>query len=56
MTREEIINGLKMARETIEHKDLVIDRQRYELATMRGKIKGLKFALRCNGVSGGEVR
>lgn len=27
-----------------------------ELATMRGTIEGLKFSIRCNGVSGAEVR
>lgn len=26
-----------------------------DLATKRGEIEGLRFAIRCNGVSGGEV-
>ena len=27
-----------------------------EFANLAGEIKGLKFAIRCNGVSGAEVR
>lgn len=27
-----------------------------EMAMLKGEVAGLKFALRCNGVSGGEVR
>lgn len=27
-----------------------------EVARLRGMIEGLKFAIRCNGVSGGEVK
>lgn len=46
---------LDEAHEYIDELDRRLRAEQIELATMRGMIDGLKFAIRCNGVSGGEV-
>lgn len=51
-TREQ----LEKAREEIAALNRTVQGQRNELAMMKGEIEGLRFAIRCNGVSGAEVR
>lgn len=46
---------LDEAHEYIDELDRRLRAEQIELAAMRGMIDGLKFAIRCNGVSGGEV-
>lgn len=71
MTREELVEAnnilrseneklkaeLEEARLAIEHnRQLAEENQlKYELRLKDGIIYGMKYALRCNGVSGGEV-
>ena len=47
---------LEVARRRIQEKDEMIKGLERVLASKDGMIDGLKFAVRCNGVSGGEVR
>lgn len=47
---------LEQAKEENECLKNILDSRELELARQTGLIDGLKFALRCNGVSGGEVR
>lgn len=47
---------LDEANEYIDELNQKLQTARTELAVMRGMVDGLKFAMRCNGVSGGEVR
>lgn len=47
---------LEAARRKIQEKDETIKGLERVIASKDGMIDGLKFALRCNGVSGGEVR
>lgn len=46
---------LEQAKEKNEDQRHVIDGLNSELARKTGMVEGLKFAIRCNGVSGGEV-
>lgn len=46
---------LEQAKEKNEDQRHVIDGLNSELARKIGMIEGLKFAVRCNGISGGEV-
>lgn len=46
---------LDEANEYIDELNQKLQTARTELAVMRGMVDGLKFAIRCNGVSGGEV-
>lgn len=46
---------LEVARRKIQEKDEIIKGLERILASKDGMIDGLKFALRCNGISGGEV-
>lgn len=64
MTREELIEEnnklraeLAEARAAVEHNRHVADEERLrgELMYRDGVIWGLKYAIRCNGVSGAEV-
>lgn len=48
--------NLDEANEYIDELNQKLQTARTELAVMRGMVDGLKFAMRCNGVSGGEVR
>ena len=50
---EVVVNELK--KENEEYKAQV-NYLRAQNENLRGEIKGLRFAIRCNGVSGGEVR
>ena len=55
MTREELIEKVDALQEELEEKKKRI-RYLQSLVDYRdGKIEGLKFAIKCNGVSGGEV-
>ena len=45
----------ELKREIEEYK-AQINYARSQNESLRGEIKGLRFALRCNGVSGGEVK
>lgn len=47
---------LKEAKEKIEEQERYIRRQELELAQKIGMIDGLKFAIRCDGISGADVR
>lgn len=47
---------LDVARRKIQEKDEIIKGLERVIASKDGMIDGLKFAVRCNGVSGGEVR
>lgn len=56
--REEILGDIP-AEGTIEELNVLRARSAYleqELAALRGENKGLRFALRCGGVSGAEVK
>lgn len=71
LTREELLKNLNEAHDYIakleaENRELKamaesLDKDRYdarrtaELRYKDGMIEGLKFAIKCNGVSGGEV-
>ena len=44
--------GLKMENEELKNHLQYLEREREH---DRGMIEGLKFALRCNGISGGEI-
>ena len=58
MTREELIaenNRLRDQVKTLEKEFQEICKE-MERARLNGMIDGLKFAVRCNGVSGGDVR
>jgi hypothetical protein len=46
---------LEAARQKIQNKDEMIKSLERVLANKDGMIDGLKFAIRCNGVSGAEV-
>lgn len=46
---------LEQAKEKNEDQRHVIDGLNSELARKNGMVEGLKFTIRCNGVSGGEV-
>lgn len=46
---------LEVARRKIQEKDEIIKGLERVIASKDGMIDGLKFAVRCNGVSGGEV-
>jgi len=48
---------LREAKLAVEHNRHVADEEQYkgELRYRDGMIAGLKYAIRCNGVSGGEV-
>jgi peptidoglycan hydrolase CwlO-like protein len=52
---EELKEELKQAKEKNEDQRRVIDGLNNELERRNGMIDGLKFAIRCNGVSGAEV-
>lgn len=56
--REKYEDYIKELNAEIEHhRERVLDRERLnEIRYRDGMIDGLKFAIRCNGVSGGEVR
>lgn len=49
------IKELKASLQAYEE-DLRIARRNEEHAYMRGRIDGLEFSIRCNGVSGDEVK
>lgn len=42
-------------RRQLEEKKAESEHLRREMERLRGRIEGLEFALRCNGVSGAEV-
>ena len=48
----------KELKERCHDYDLQVERltRQAEHAYMRGKIDGLEFSIRCNGISGGEVK
>ncbi len=54
---EELKAELEEARLAVEHNRHVAEENqlKYELRYRDGVIYGMKYALRCNGVSGGEV-
>lgn len=41
---------------TIKETDCHITHMAKEIARLEGRIEGLEFSIRCNGVSGGEVK
>lgn len=47
---------LKEAQEKIKEQELYIRELQLQLARKTGRVEGLEFAIRANGVSGGEVR
>lgn len=49
-------NDELMARLNVYEEQLRAARENAEKAYMRGRIDGLEFAIRCNGVSGNEVK
>ena len=52
MTREQILAEKEMMQKEYEAK---IRHLEYKVERLLGEIEGLKFAMRCNGVSGGDV-
>lgn len=52
---EKLQEELERAKEKNKGQRHVIDGLKSELARKNGMVEGLKFAIRCNGVSGGEV-
>jgi len=54
---KELQEELREAKLAVEHNRHVADEEQYkgELRYRDGMIAGLKYAIRCNGVSGGEV-
>lgn len=53
---EKMREELKVARAKIEDMEHKARMHWNEMAMLKGEVAGLKFAVRCNGVSGGEVR
>ena len=53
---EKMREELKVARAKIEDMEHKARMHWNEMAMLKGEVAGLKFALRCNGVSRGEVR
>lgn len=53
---EELRKKVTHAEETIHESECYIRRLQGELAEKTGMINGLKFAIRCDGVSGADVR
>ena len=53
---EKMREELKVAQAKIEDMEHKARMHWNEMAMLKGEVAGLKFALRCNGVSGGEVR
>ena len=51
---EEEIRALRMHVKDLEHHIEFLD-GRNTIAEMEGEIRGLKFSIMCNGVSGGEI-
>lgn len=56
MSREELSGKLSMMEAEIAELKAVIEDQKLRRKYQDGLIEGLQFALRVNGVSGGEVR
>lgn len=42
-------------RRQMEEKKAECEYLRQDIARLRGRIEGLEFAIRCNGISGGDV-
>lgn len=57
LENEELKAELEAARSAVEHNRHVAEENqlKYELHYKDGVIYGMKYALKCNGVSGGEV-
>ena len=53
---EKLREKLTHAEKTIQESEAYIRRLQAELAEKTGMIDGLKFAIRCDGVSGADVR
>ena len=53
---EELRKKLAHAEKTIRESECYTQRLQGELAEKTGMINGLKFAIRCDGVSGADVR
>ena len=53
--RTEIENPVEDLRNDIRERDCIIKELEYKRRYLSGMVDGLKFAIRCNGVSGGEV-
>lgn len=53
---ERPMTELECAQAQIKEKDIRIGYLERQNERLRGEIEGLRFAVRCNGVSGGEVR
>ena len=51
---EEEIRALRMHINELEHHIEYLDDRR-TIAELEGEIRGLKFSIMCNGVSGGEI-
>lgn len=49
---EKAVEDLRM---DIKERDCIIKELEYKRRYLSGMVDGLKFAIRCNGVSGGEV-
>ena len=56
LENEKMREELEVARAKIEDMEHKARMHWNEMAMLKGEVAGLKFALRCNGVSGGEVR
>lgn len=53
---EKMREELRVAQAKIEDMEHKARMHWNEMAMLKGEVAGLKFALRCNGISGGEVR
>lgn len=53
---EELNRQNEELQRTIKEKDYRIEYMTREIARLGGRIEGLEFSIRCNGVSGGEVK
>lgn len=53
---EELRKKLAHAEKTIRESECYIHKLQSDLAEKNGMINGLKFAIRCDGVSGADVR
>lgn len=53
---EELNKQIEELQRTVKDSDRRIDYMAKVIARLKGYIDGLKFSIRCNGVSGGEVK
>ena len=55
MTREELIEKVQALKAELENEKTKRRHLKSRIDYLEGKIEGLKYGIRCNGVSGGEV-